>query len=428
MSFLKVYSSSVVGDASIAPTSKASFLSSIASRLRRRMEGGKYEPEIDGLRFFAIAIVVVGHLAERFQRFFPNAIEHDNPLALFLSRPGLGVYLFFSISGFILATRAMQAKSALLTATFLRAYFRRRILRIEPPYLILLVCTWGLLEISGYAPENTRQFATEPASLTTSLLSSIFYLHDLVWGTFPRLFPPGWSLETEVQFYLAAPFLFFLYFAIDRRPVRLAFGVILLVFGALSSFYATRRLGLIFVDYSILRFFHFFWLGILLADLREEAALKIQSVSPFTLSLVGWGAFVCYLLLPNAPDAPATAYDLAGALLIRAAAILTIAVMFVCVFGSSSSFKRFCANPWSALIGGACYSIYLTHLQVIQLLTGVTAKLAPQSSLGAICLYAGFEIAAVVVVGMAFYVIVERSFMIPDWPAVVRAWARRRNA
>ena len=123
----------------------ASAWSSLPLLLRRRMAGGVYRAEIDGLRFFAIAIVVAGHFTERAIRFFPDmAAVQDHPLVWILARPGLGVYLFFAISGFILATQAMKAKAGPLSGTFLKAYFGRRVLRIEPPYLILLVLTWAV--------------------------------------------------------------------------------------------------------------------------------------------------------------------------------------------------------------------------------------------------------------------------------------------
>lgn len=398
------------------------WLAHLPARLRRRTTGGVYQAEIDGLRFFAIAIVVVGHFTERALRFFPRAAELDHPLVWLLGRPGGGVLLFFSVSGFILATQAMKAKDGPLTGKFLRAYFGRRVLRIEPPYLILLVATWALLSATGYVPEGTRQFATEPKSLTLSLLSSVAYLHDLVWGSFPRLFPPGWSLEVEVQFYLMAPLLFFAYFGLRRRLARLTLGAALLLLGTLSALYVPRHIGPVFTNYCILRFFQFFWLGIMLADLRSWIAEKTQRVWPPALGICGWGALLCFLALPAVPAAPATAADLTIALLIDSTALGTVAAMFVCVFAARSPFRSFCANPWTSLIGGACYSLYLTHLQVIQFLTGALAHRAPDSSLAMIGLYACVEIAAVVAVGLIFYALIERTFMIPDWPALARGW------
>ncbi len=60
-------------------------------------------------------------------------------------------------------------------------------------------------------------------------MASLTYTHDLLFGTYPRLFPPGWSLEVEVQFYILAPLLFGAYFAIEDRRVRLVAGLLVLV-------------------------------------------------------------------------------------------------------------------------------------------------------------------------------------------------------
>jgi peptidoglycan/LPS O-acetylase OafA/YrhL len=396
-------------------------LSSIPARLRRRPSGGVYQAEIDGLRFFAIAIVVVGHLVERALRFFPSlAAVRDNPFVAGFARPGFGVYLFFSISGFILATQAMKAKDSPLSGRFLRAYFGRRLLRIEPPYLLLLLATWAAISLTGYSPENTRHFDAGPDSLTLSLAGSAFYLHDLIWGEYPRLFPPGWSLEIEVQFYLLAPLLFFAYFGMKRGPARRLLGWAALLLGVLSSLYAPRRIGVLWTGQSLLQFFHYFWLGILLADLRPALAEWTRRVPPWAASLAGFGALLVFMQTPNAPDAPATVHELALALSIRAMSLASVTVLFACALAPAGAFRRFCSLPWISLIGGACYSIYLIHLQALHAMTAQIARHAPDSGVATLVLYGAAELAAVVGIGLVFYVLIERPFMNPHWPDDIR--------
>ena len=395
----------------------------LPTRLRRRLSGGTYRPEIDGLRFVAIAMVVTGHFMERAVRFFPQArlqVEDGGLLALF-KRPGMGVFLFFAISGFIIGRQALKAKASPLSARFLRAYFGRRVLRIEPPYLLFLCATWLFVTASGYAPKLTTYFNGEPQSLTTSLAGSLVYLHDLVWGTYPRLFPPGWSLEVEVQFYLFAPLLFFAYFKAPRGSVRVALGLAGLAGGALLSLLAPKTIGPVHVDASILRFFHFFWLGILIADGQDWLTAKTASWSAPWAGLVGWGGLVCYFALPNAPET-ITPDNLGLALLDRAAAYVTLAALFVSAFAATSSFRRFCARPWISLIGGACYSLYLVHLQAIEVMTGLAAKLVPGAALGPVVVLGALEMVVVIGAGLTFYVVLERPFMRPDWPLRVWRW------
>jgi peptidoglycan/LPS O-acetylase OafA/YrhL len=73
--------------------------------LRRVTSHGKWIPEIDGLRFVAIAATLLAHiLGETFARGghdFGSGVR----LAVYgaMDRGGRGVKLFFAISGFILA-------------------------------------------------------------------------------------------------------------------------------------------------------------------------------------------------------------------------------------------------------------------------------------------------------------------------------------
>ena len=413
--------------------SARSWLSTFPGRFRREVSGGNYRPEIDGLRFFAIAIVISGHIFQRAERFFPSiqAISDGGAVGRVIHlEPGLGVYLFFTISGFIIATQARKTQRSPLSGAFLKTYFGRRVLRIEPPYMILLVTTWLLLTATGYQPEGTRQFFTEPQSINLSLLGSLFYAHDILWGTFPRLFPPGWTLEVEVQFYIVAPLLFWIWFRLRKTGPRLFFAAAVLIGGSLASILAPRQIGSFFSYYSILRYFPLFWLGIILADMRVWLMSATEGLSPALLTAVGWLGLNDFLFLPEAPN------SLIAGLLFWGAADMAIVAMFASAFAEQSGFRRFCAWPWISLIGGACYSLYLVHLQTIQILSALAAKLAPGLSLGGVLAVILFEILVAIVVGLTFYVVVERTFMKPKWPLLLIApvrvaaralWPERQN-
>jgi peptidoglycan/LPS O-acetylase OafA/YrhL len=382
------------------------------SRFRREVSGGVYRPEIDGLRFFAIAIVVLGHLFQRGVRFFPSfqAVADGGAIGgIFHLGPGLGVYLFFAVSGFIIASQARKAKTSPLSAAFLKSYFGRRVLRIEPPYVILLIVSWLLLNVTGYQPERTQQFFAEPHSLNLSLLGGLFYAHDLVWGTFPRLFPPGWSLEVEVQFYIMAPTLFWIWFRLGHMRTRILLAAGVLLAGSLLAIFVPRQIGPFFTYYSILSYFPLFWLGILLADLRTWLTESVVGLSPALLTAIGWLGLLDFVCLPEAPD------TLIPGLMFWGAAIAAIAAMFISAFAPQSGFRRFCALPWISLIGGACYSIYLVHLQVLQFLSTLAAKLAPGLSFDGVLALMVLLVGVVLVVGLTFYVFIERTFMMPRW-------------
>lgn len=395
-------------------------LAAIPSRFRREVSSGAYCPEIDGLRFLAIAIVVTGHFFQRAVRFFPNfreATESTRWGGLLNFDPGLGVLLFFAVSGFIIASQARKARVSPLSGGFLKDYFGRRILRIEPPYIIMLVATWGFLTVSGYLPEGTRQFFTEPQSINVSLLGSLFYAHDLIWGAFPRLFPPGWSLEVEVQFYIAAPILFWLWFRLRDVRIRCAFALAVWLAATLVASWLPEKLGPLFVSFSILRYFGFFWIGVLMADSREWIASRLDRLPSIVAASSGWIGLIAFLALPRFPDAQI------GGVLVRGWAALAIVAMFAGAFGAQSGFRRFCASPWIALVGGACYSIYLVHIQLIQTMSVLVAKHDPGLSFAGVLAMMAVQIAVVAGVGLTFYVFVERPFMVRDWPSrLLQRW------
>jgi peptidoglycan/LPS O-acetylase OafA/YrhL len=93
---------------------------------------------LDGLRFIAAAIVLLGHCFNVFD--IPGPISRSirsSPLTLFINGYG-AVHLFFVLSGFCLAGSADRARSFFDLIQF----YIRRIMRIHPPYMYALLLAW----------------------------------------------------------------------------------------------------------------------------------------------------------------------------------------------------------------------------------------------------------------------------------------------
>ena len=396
-------------------------LTDLPSRLRRITSGGTYRPEIDGLRFFAIAIVVLGHFVQRVMR-----AEGEIWGPVLIPEPGLGVLLFFAVSGFILGAQFLKQSRSALSPAFLRHYFVRRITRIEPPYILILFATYVVLISTGFDPGGAAGQGGEPKSLTLSLLASVFYSHGWLFGTMPRLMPPGWSLEIEVQFYIIAPLLFFIYFKLRDRMLRAVVGVsALVVIYAAAEALRTASPGSIHWEYMLPKFLMYFWVGIMMADFQESIRDRFCRPRPALASAAAWVGLAALLASPCLPAVlPAGGRVLEGALV--ATVLASIVAMFCGTF-AEGSFRRFCAAPWISLIGSACYSIYLTHLQIIQIMTQIVHRtLDPAGGWGALILHGVLQLPLVLAVGLVFYALIERPFMTPGWPALVGAWVRRR--
>lgn len=133
---------------------------------------------LNGLRALAILGVIWHHTA---------GIQAGFPLA---QRGFLGVDLFFVLSGFLIATLLLrEARST--GGIGLKAFYRRRFLRIMPAY-------WLMLAIVGAAMlvhHNPRLEHEYPYAL--------LYVSNFV--PMVTLLSVTWSLSTEEQFYLVIP-------------------------------------------------------------------------------------------------------------------------------------------------------------------------------------------------------------------------------
>lgn len=403
-----------------------SFLRDLPGRFRRLTGSGSYQPEIDGLRFLAIGFVIFGHLMERMTR----VVEATRPLQeadrFFIQLPPwapTGVMLFFAISGFILASHFIrqQRKGGEFQ---LGPYFMRRATRIVPPYLVVLLAGYLIITLTEFRPSFTggRQV---PESTTLSLAASLVYLHGLIFAALPRNFPPGWSLEIEVQFYVLAPLLFILYFRIRNSLARCGIGGLLLLISMGVTSWAQVTFGEIpRYHFSMVKYMPYFWAGIWLADLhalnvlgRRDWHAGWDSLGVIGLTGLTLAGIVHHHVTASGMFALLDALRVGAILLLFAGAI------------RGRAFKAACSIGWISFLGGASYSIYLCHMHVMQLVAMVIARvLAPAGIPAAYAWGLLLAVPAVVAGGLVFYVTVERPCMNPAWPRQLRLAVERRLA
>lgn len=397
-------------------------LKKLPDLLRRITSSGSYKPEIDGLRFWAILPVVLWHGIQRVSRAQPVLTDAERSMMLWVPEGRVGVVLFLTISGFIISSQFLKAQ-ATGKPIDLAAYFYRRVTRIEPPYLLLLLVSYLFLTFSPYQPENMVAFWRGPASLTDSFLASVVYLHGLIYNQMPRVFPGGWSLEVEVQFYIIAPALFATLFLARTVKQQLAISVVVVIVTLAGSKYADVMLGSSGPHrYTLIRYFFFFWTGVLAAQITGANIWPRWSRA--TWDVLAFVALTVYLLSGAAEHSdwrPENSY-----VLLDVARVATFLLLFGGAF-NGRLFSRLCSVPWICLVGGACYSIYLTHLQVMQFAVPAIARtFHPASLAAASCLAALIVLPLTVALGLIFYALVERPFMIPRWPEKLMSWLGRR--
>ncbi len=186
-------------------------------------------PSLDGLRAFAILLVLLTHLSGTvgFPQSIVGVISAIEPVLPFRT---FGVRVFFVISGYLI-TRLLLVEQARYGAISLKRFYLRRAFRIFPAgYLyvaVILICSAaGLLVL-------------KPGDAVAALSYTMNYHHDRAW-------PLGhlWSLSVEEQFYLCWPALLIFFGAGRAAKVAVAMMLIAPVARIISIKVPELRQGL----------------------------------------------------------------------------------------------------------------------------------------------------------------------------------------
>jgi peptidoglycan/LPS O-acetylase OafA/YrhL len=374
--------------------------------LLRVTTSGRFRPEIDGLRFFAIIPVLTSHLLEwMFRRQAQSGFDVPSGyLQLVNHLPG--VLLFFAISGYILTYQISSASRGGYDWSKYRKYIVRRFKRIAPPYYVLLVATFIVVGIVGFKPEGGgRHFDASHVALLPSLIASFLYSHWLIYGEWPRLFGAAWTLEIETQYYIIAPVLTLIYLDLSNKKLKVAVGIAAIT---LTSIIASCLDVGNFWAGTIAKFFPYFFAGMLALELQDDLRKFVESVPKAVTNVVTVIAVLLYLRLQAPEDGAGI-----GMFAYYVVNILSVMMMFIAVSIEGNILRRICVNRYVVIIGGACYSIYLTHGQAIYLVQGLLYKhVVFEQTYLAMIFNLAVEVPIAIVVGLTFYVLIERPFMV----------------
>lgn len=378
----------------------------IFSLLKRTTASTQFIPAIDGLRFLAIWVVVMEHAHGFIKNKVPFAFVSpatNHPIFYgFFDAQGLkGVLLFFMISGFILGMPFAKRYWQNDKPVELKKYFLRRLTRLEPPYILnLLASFFVILLFQGHG--FAQSFFHAPISLFTNLVSSLFYLHYVL---FPNVFsvnPVTWSLELEVQFYILVPLLVMV-FKLPKFYRRVLLISAIIILPIIQEFYlqpvnaAQRPISLIYY------YLQYFLLGFLLLDLYLSGfKLKLKRGLNLLLGLTFLFTFFA-LDLHNTPH-----FGIFFPFVIFGLGIIALT--------NDTWTKIFSLKPLTT-IGGMCYSIYLWHNLSISAIGNFTIHFNIFNSyIPTILWHLLIIIPFVLAVSTVFYLLVEKPCMDRQWP------------
>jgi len=381
----------------------------ILAPFKRRTSSGRYLPEIDGLRCFAVVLVVLFHSHGFFTSgnepsTVPELLATDSGTALahlphaLIGRGWFGVQIFFLISGLVLSLP--YAAHSLLgeERPLVKNYFKRRLIRIEIPYIIALTFFF-ILSITLYQSGLAR---------LPNYLAGLIYAHGFIYdGQHNPLLFVAWTLEFEVQFYLIVPFLCRI-FALPKilRRTILVFGILAVDQFCGGSWPAFSNS---FWHYTVIRQLNWFLPGLLLADLYLSPGLRgiREKGGTYWSDLIGVLAWIAVFVL----------IDYHFEVSPRPFVLL---LAFWCVLTSRYLGIAF-RNRWVTAVGMMCYTIYLFHNFFIHTIFGpyILGNVVPYTKgnwpINALIL-SGMTV--LIIIGCGFvYLFVEKPFARGRWPS-----------
>jgi peptidoglycan/LPS O-acetylase OafA/YrhL len=303
-----------------------------------------HRPALDGLRGVAILLVVSAHLFR-----YPRGGV-------------LGVDIFFVLSGFLI-TALLLEEQALTGRIGLRAFYRRRALRLLPA-LFLMLSTCALVATASWASGHLtsqgllRQFGGIGlgATYTTNIARAWF---DVTPAFVTRHL---WSLAQEEQFYLLWPIVLTAVFAARRSP-RLLASLLCVLFVAQVSY------------------------GLVLAHTVDRGAAQhavwFNPVVRADALVVGCLAGVAFShrLLPPPPRwaLPPAAVVVAvvvagfdettpGVYYLRPVFDIAAAILLLRALGAETETARLLSDARLREVGRVSYGVYLWHLPMLHVL------------------------------------------------------------
>jgi peptidoglycan/LPS O-acetylase OafA/YrhL len=341
---------------------------------------------VESLRALAALAVLVGHALLIANAGLPPETAKNRVLI----GGGLGVFLFFTLTGYLLYLPFARG------AVDLAGYARNRALRILPLYFAVAAILYAF-QPNGARLEDWWRFA--------------LFLQNFSVDTLARLDSPMWTLVVEVQFYVLLPFLALTIGKLARGSLGRAALIVAALGLASFALRADRVLLAEGTDYTGLAgkyalptLFFFFTSGMLLALLKlhlERTGRRAPGSS--TAWLVAAAAL--WLL---------ACVDYEWEPVIYLAGFLTVGA---CVLPLRAGAARLLEWRPLAALGVASYSLYLWHVPVLLALSGQSVVFEASGAnrfVGApddFKLVLAGGLAASIAVAAASYWAVERPFL-----------------
>jgi peptidoglycan/LPS O-acetylase OafA/YrhL len=313
-------------------------------------------PSLDGIRAISVLLVVLAHSG--LQALVPG---------------GLGVTIFFFLSGYLITT-LMLAENERTGKINILQFYARRMLRLMPPLFVSLAIAYGL----------TYAGLLSGGITISGLAAQLFYFANY-YGLF---FDPGntvpdgtsilWSLAVEEHFYIFYPLFLTLLLRSALRPrtigTLLGIGCLVVLAWRIHLvqspdfvFYRTYYAS----DTRIDSIIYGCILAVVINPVRERHRDDTMSLSQSAVLATAAGTLLLTLLYRDTAFRETFRYSLQGLALIP---LFYFAIRF-----SDNRLFRHLNSPWITTLGTYSYAIYLIHYVVIMMIAKNAPAIAAKS-------------------------------------------------
>lgn len=289
----------------------------------------------------------------------------------------MGVMLFFMISGFLMAYLYLDDKKTFAWQN-VKNYLISRASRVLPLYLILVSCSFILMQIN-----DSVVLYNIPD--TSSLLSHLLLLEGV------SVF---WTIPPEIHFYVFF-ILLWLFYSTNKSIMILVLIASFILVSYLGFPRYSGNLGKLGYDFAFLRSLPYFLTGIVLGLLYRHFQ--------FSKDIQNGAYLITLIILPLLfPDVFEFIFGYRHGLWQDMHVLLMMTIVFVCFVFLTPKNHWFVANPIGDFLGKISYSVYLLHMPVLKHFKEL-GKNNPE-------LYLFFFIACTIVIAYFSYLLIEKPF------------------
>jgi len=302
-----------------------------------------YQPELDGLRFYAFLGVFIFHTLPG-QAAFYRGLHLPLPWlwAAVARSGGAGVDLFFVLSAFLITSLLLREQRQKGEIS-LRWFYIRRILRIWPLYFV--VVSLGIVLAHTMASQSLPWYY-----VAGYVLFAGNWVHA-VFGHPRSVCSPLWTVSIEEQFYLIWPALMMM---LERRGMIIAGFATFLLATASQAAIALAGLSGGYIYYGSASRCDSLALGVLLALFANRLPALTHRIRWLLVGsgLIGWVVSSAWLV--DQPG-PVSARMALGRLIVSLA---SGAILYGCLYSSSKLLR----GSLIVSLGKISYGLYLLHL------------------------------------------------------------------